>query len=89
VDENGVITWANLIVSTGHNNLAMNRSILEIARRTIKNGVFDEGILNQVEGGIRAFDPCLSCSVHAIGRLPLEVQVVGPEGEVRQRLVRD
>ncbi len=89
VDENGVITWANLIVSTGHNNLAMNRSILEIARRTIKNGVFDQGILNQVEGGIRAFDPCLSCSVHAIGRLPLEVQVIGPDGEVRQSLVRD
>ncbi len=89
VDENGVITWANLIVSTGHNNLAMNRSILEIARRTIKNGVFDEGILNRVEGGIRAFDPCLSCSVHAIGRLPLEIQVIGPDGEVRQKLVRD
>jgi NAD-reducing hydrogenase large subunit len=89
VDENGVITWANLIVSTGHNNLAMNRSILEIARRTIKDGVFDEGILNRVEGGIRAFDPCLSCSVHAIGRLPLEIQVVGPAGDVRQTLVRD
>jgi NAD-reducing hydrogenase large subunit len=89
VDGNGVVTRANLIVSTGHNNLAMNRSILEIARRFIRDGVFDEGILNRLEGGIRAFDPCLSCSVHALGRLPLLLEVIGPQGEVRQRLVRD
>jgi NAD-reducing hydrogenase large subunit len=89
VDPNGVVTAANLIVSTGHNNLAMNRSILEIARRTIKDGAFDEGILNRIEGGIRAFDPCLSCSVHALGRMALEVEVVGPEGDVVQTLVRD
>ncbi len=89
VDRNGVITSVNLIVSTGHNNLAMNRSILEIARRFIRGGAFDEGILNRIEGGIRAFDPCLSCSVHALGRLPLVLEVMGPAGEVRQRLVRD
>ncbi len=89
VDRNGVLTYANLIVSTGHNNLAMNRSILEIARRYIRNGAVDEGILNRLEGGIRAFDPCLSCSVHALGQLPLVLEIVGPEGDVRQRLVRD
>jgi NAD-reducing hydrogenase large subunit len=89
VDPNGVIEWVNLIVSTGHNNLAMNRSVKEIAQHYIHNGSFDEGILNRIEGGIRAFDPCLSCSVHAVGQMPLVVELVGPAGEVLDTVMRD
>ncbi|MCD6494589.1 Ni/Fe hydrogenase subunit alpha [Candidatus Bipolaricaulota bacterium] len=89
VDPNGVIQWVNLIVSTGQNNLAMNRSIKEIAQQHIHNGKFDEGILNRIEGGIRAFDPCLSCSVHAVGQMPLMLELEGPDGETLDRLVRD
>ena len=89
VDPNGVIEWVNLIVSTGHNNLAMNRSIKEIAQHYIHDGSFNEGILNRIEGGIRAFDPCLSCSVHAVGQMPLVVELVDPAGEILDTAVRD
>ncbi|MCD6135912.1 Ni/Fe hydrogenase subunit alpha [Candidatus Bipolaricaulota bacterium] len=89
VDANGVIQWVNLIVSTGQNNLAMNRSIKEIAQKHIHSGKFDEGILNRIEGGIRAFDPCLSCSVHAVGQMPLLVELRTPDGETVDRLIRD
>ncbi len=89
VDRNGVIEKLNLIVSTGHNNLAMNRAITQIAKANIKKGKATEGILNRIEGGIRAYDPCLSCSVHAVGRMPLAVDIVGADGEVRQTLRRD
>jgi NAD-reducing hydrogenase large subunit len=80
VDEDGVIQRVNLIVSTGHNNLAMNRTVLEIARHYLTGRQITEGLLNRLEGGIRAYDPCLSCSVHAVGRLPLRVQLFGPDG---------
>ncbi|HHE51462.1 MAG TPA: Ni/Fe hydrogenase subunit alpha [Candidatus Acetothermia bacterium] len=89
VDANGVIQWVNLIVSTGQNNLAMNRSIKEIAQQHIHSGEFDEGILNRIEGGIRAFDPCLSCSVHAVGQMPLLVELQTPDGKTVDRLIRD
>ena len=89
VDPNGIIQWVNLIVSTGQNNLAMNRSIKEIAQQHIHSGKFDEGILNRIEGGIRAFDPCLSCSVHAVGQMPLLVELQTPDGKIVDRLVRD
>ena len=89
VDKDGVIEKINLIVSTGHNNLAMNRAITQIAKAHIKKGKATEGILNRIEGGIRAYDPCLSCSVHAVGRMPLAVEIVGPDGEVRETLRRD
>jgi NAD-reducing hydrogenase large subunit len=88
VDDNGLIEWVNLIVSTGHNNLAMNESILRIARQNIRGGTVSQGILNQIEGGIRAFDPCLSCSVHAIGHMPLQVTIRDSAGQVLQTLSR-
>jgi NAD-reducing hydrogenase large subunit len=89
VDQNGLIEKMNLIVSTGHNNLAMNRAIRDIAKTYIRKGKVSEGILNRIEGGIRAYDPCLSCSVHAVGRMPLAVQIVDADGEVRETLTRD
>ena len=88
VDQNGVIEKLNLIVSTGHNNLAMNRAIREIAKTYIKKGRASEGILNRIEGGIRAYDPCLSCSVHAVGQMPLRVEIVNAQGEVEATLSR-
>lgn len=86
VDENGLIEKANFIVSTGHNNLGMNRAVAEIAKMYIHKGDVTEGILNRIEGGIRAYDPCLSCSVHAVGQMPIEVSIVDAEGRLRQRL---
>jgi len=87
VDEHGLITWANMIVATGNNNLAMNRGILQVAKRFIQGKKIPEGALNRVEAVIRAFDPCLSCSTHAIGRMPLRVELVGPGGVVLDEVV--
>jgi NAD-reducing hydrogenase large subunit len=80
VDENGLMTWANLIVATGHNNLAMNRGVLQVARRFITGTEVPEGALNRLEAVIRAFDPCLSCSTHALGQMPLTIRFRKPDG---------
>jgi NAD-reducing hydrogenase large subunit len=88
VDGHGAMERANLIVATGHNNLAMNRSILLVAQRYIKNGQVTEGLLNRVEAAIRCFDPCLSCATHALGAMPLLVLVIGRQGEVLHELCR-
>jgi NAD-reducing hydrogenase large subunit len=86
INENGLITWANLIVATAHNTLAMDRGLLQVARHFINGGrAMSEGMLNRVEAVIRAFDPCLSCSTHAAGTIPLVVEVLGPDGTVRER----
>jgi NAD-reducing hydrogenase large subunit len=89
VDRDGVIQWVNLLIATGQNNLAMQRTIGQIARAYIRDGVFADGALNRIEAGIRAYDPCLSCSTHAVGQMPMIVDLVGPEGDVRDRLRRD
>ena len=65
VDEDGLIQRVNLIIATGQNNLAMNRTVAQIAGHYIKGPQIPEGVLNRLEAGIRAFDPCLSCSTHA------------------------
>jgi len=75
VDENGLIQKVNLIIATGQNNLAMNRTVAQIARHYIHGNEISEGMLNRVEAGICAFDPCLSCSTHAIGQMPLQIQI--------------
>ena len=89
VDRNGLITNVNLVVSTGHNNMAMNRTITNIAKRHIKGDNISEGLLNRIEHGIRAYDPCLSCSTHAVGKMPLHVQVISSEGKTVMEIVRD
>jgi NAD-reducing hydrogenase large subunit len=89
VDENGLITWVNLIIATGQNNLAMNRTMAQIARHYIKDADrIPEGVLNRLEAGIRAFDPCLSCSTHAVGQMPLHVQLIGPDGTLLDEVKR-
>lgn len=82
IDENGLITWANLIIATGHNNLAMNKGVEQVARHYLHGATIDEGMLNRVEAVIRTFDPCLSCSTHAFGQMPLQVQLIGYDGAV-------
>ncbi|MBF0524618.1 MAG: Ni/Fe hydrogenase subunit alpha [Deltaproteobacteria bacterium] len=88
VDRNGAIEKANLIVATGHNNVAMNRAVKAVAKHYIRDGVVKEGMLNRVEGAIRCYDPCLSCSTHALGQMDLIVQVITHSGELWHELRR-
>ncbi len=88
VDENGLITWANLVIATGQNNNAMNRGVLQAAKHYVKDGKFTEGILNRVEAVVRTFDPCLSCSTHAFGQMPLVLSLVSADGEVVDQVIR-
>ncbi len=88
VDENGKITWANLVIATGQNNHAMNQGVLQAAKHFVKNGKFTEGILNRVEAVVRTFDPCLSCSSHAVGQMPLVLSLLSADGKVLDRVVR-
>ncbi len=89
IDKNGVMRWANLIIATGHNNLAMNLSILQAARHYVKGKRLQEGMFNRVEAVIRSYDPCLSCSTHALGKMPLHIQLFGPQGELLEERKRD
>ena len=88
VDDNGLITWANLIIATGHNNLALNRGVLQVAKHYVNGEKLTEGMLNRVEAVVRAFDPCLSCSTHALGQMALEVRLLAPDGRVLDELRR-
>jgi NAD-reducing hydrogenase large subunit len=88
VDEDGKITWANLVVATGHNNNAMNKGVLQSAKAYVKDGKFTPGALNRIEAVIRTFDPCLSCSTHAFGQMPLAMTIVNADGEVVDQLIR-
>ena len=56
-DENGFVTMANMIVGTTHNNAPMNLSVKQAAKAVIKDGNYDQGLLNRVEMSIRAYDP--------------------------------
>lgn len=88
VDDEGKMTWASLVVATGHNNNAMNRGVLQAAKAYVRNGKFTEGALNRVEAVIRTFDPCLSCSTHAFGQMPLAMTLVTADGAIADRVVR-
>lgn len=89
VDEHGEVTGCNLIVSTTHNNLAMNRGVLQVARRYVQSQELTEGALNRIEAVIRTFDPCLSCSTHASVRLAMQYELFGPDGVLLQEVRRD
>jgi NAD-reducing hydrogenase large subunit len=88
IDEQGLIRWANLIIATGQNNLAMNRSVLQVAQRYVQGEKLTHGMLNRVEAVVRAYDPCLSCSTHAVGQMALQVQLLSPEGKVLDEVAR-
>lgn len=88
IDKDGLITRSNLIIATGHNNLAMNRGVLQVAKHFVDGKNLSNGMLNRVEAVIRAYDPCLSCSTHAVGKMPMDIQLVEPDGTVVSELRR-
>ena len=88
IDDNGLIEWANLIIATGHNNMAMNRGITQAAKRFVHGDRLTEGALNRVEAVIRCYDPCLSCSTHALGQMALHLQLVDPNGNLLDEHIR-
>jgi NAD-reducing hydrogenase large subunit len=88
VNGDGAIIWANLIVATGHNNLAIGRSIQQVSEHFIDGAKLREGMVNRVSAVVRAYDPCLSCSTHAIGQPALHIRLVGPRGELLDELKR-
>lgn len=88
-DEEGIIQKANLIVATVNNSPGICMSIEKAARELIHNGQVEDGILNKVEMAFRAYDPCLACATHSLpGNMPLEVEILNPEGEVVERRKR-
>ncbi len=88
VDSDGKITWANLVIATGQNNKAMDLGVLQAAKHYIKDGRFSEGILNRIEAVVRTFDPCLSCSTHAFGQMPLDISLLSCDGQIIDRVIR-
>jgi NAD-reducing hydrogenase large subunit len=88
VGADDLVTACNLIVSTTHNNQAMNEAVRSVAREYLDGHELTEGLLNRIEVAIRAFDPCLSCATHAIGQMPLDVVLLGPAGEVVDHIVK-
>lgn len=89
IDRYGLLQSINLIIATGQNNLAMNRTVAQIARHYIQGPEIPESMLNRVEAGIRAFDPCLSCSTHSAGKMPLHIQLLNAGGAVLDETWRD
>ncbi len=88
VDDDGIVQWVNLIIATGHNNLAMNAAVTQVAKAFVHGEDIPEGMLNRVEAVIRCYDPCLSCSTHAVGRMPLDVQLLAADGRLLDQLLR-
>lgn len=83
VDDKDRITRCNLIVSTTHNNEPMNKAVRWVANNVISGKPeITEGMLNQVEVAIRAYDPCLSCATHALGQMPLEISLYDNDGKL-------
>ena len=67
----------------------MNRGVLQVARHYVDGNQLTEGMLNRVEAVIRSFDPCLSCSTHALGQMPLSIKLMARDGAVLDELRRD
>ena len=85
VSDDDLVTYWNLIVSTTNNNQAMNKSIRAVAARFLTGREVTEGLLNHIEVAIRAYDPCLSCATHALGQMPLEVDLLDADGALISR----
>jgi NAD-reducing hydrogenase large subunit len=89
IDHDGLVTRANLIVSTTNNNQAMNESIRRVAADDLDGHEPTEALLNHIEVAIRAYDPCLSCATHALGKMPLYVELLDAEGRRVGAIRRD
>jgi len=88
IDENDIVTKANLIVSTTSNNMAMNESVRQVAAEYLSGRELTEPLLNNLEVAIRAYDPCLSCATHAVGKMPLQLELLDVEGRLIDKLVK-
>jgi NAD-reducing hydrogenase large subunit len=88
VGDDDLVTMCNLVVSTTHNNQAMNEAVRSVAREYLDGHELTEGLLNHIEVAIRAYDPCLSCATHALGQMPLDVVLLGPDGGLIDRVVK-
>jgi NAD-reducing hydrogenase large subunit len=88
VGPDDLITMCNLIVSTTHNNQAMNEAVRSVAREYLEGRELTEGLLNRIEVAIRAFDPCLSCATHALGQMPLDVALRDSDGKLVDHVTR-
>jgi NAD-reducing hydrogenase large subunit len=88
VGDDDLVSRCNLIVSTTHNNQAMNEAVRAVARDYLDGQELTEGLLNHIEVAIRAYDPCLSCATHALGQMPLDVALVGPDGGLLDRIIK-
>lgn len=88
VDENDIVTKANLIVSTTSNNQGMNESVRQVAAEYLSGTELTEPLLNNLEVAIRAYDPCLSCATHAVGKMPLQLELVNAEGKLLDKLIK-
>jgi NAD-reducing hydrogenase large subunit len=84
-----LVAACNLIVSTTHNNEAMNEAVRSVAREYLDGHELTEALLSRVEIAVRAYDPCLSCATHALGRMPLELSRVSAAGTLCDRVRRD
>ena len=87
-DKTGKLLMVNLLIATGQNNPSMNRSVLEVAKQYVKGNDVKEGMLNRVESVIRCYDPCLSCSTHAMGQMPMAIEVKDATGNIVKRIER-
>ena len=87
-DRTGKLKKVNLLIATGQNNPSMNRSVLEVAQQYVNGADVKEGMLNRVESTIRCYDPCLSCSTHALGQMPMVIEINNADGELLRRIER-
>ncbi|SRR5581483_4486115 len=89
VGADDLVEGANLIVATTHNNEAMGRAIRRVAADELDGRELTEGLLNHVEVALRAYDPCLSCATHAVGKMPLQLELKNANGQLIDRLSRN
>ena len=88
VDEQGMITYNNMIIATENSNIAYNMAVTQVAKKYVKARELQEGMLNRVEAVIRAFDPCLSCATHAVGQMPLDIRLFAADGRLLDHKIR-
>ncbi len=89
VSPDGAIAWVNLIVATGHNNLAIGKSVQQVAEHYVHGDKLEEGVLNRVSAVVRAYDPCLSCSTHASGMVAMKIRLVAATGDLLDEVASD
>lgn len=87
-DDMGKLEKVNIVVATAHNYAGMDNAVNSVAKKLVKGTDISEPLLNQVEMAIRCYDPCLSCSTHKLGQMPLDIQIVAADGTLIRRSQR-